>query len=405
MEPLAMVQPAQDVARAWSTVISSDGELRHNPAFAAQLAVGFPTWRRAGENVGAGAGVAQLHGAFMNSPTHSANILGDFQWVGIGVRSVGSRLWVTANFVSTTTPIAWKLRTPVTRLGAASDPDSSALVSARIPSGTATAVVVARADQFADALSGGPLAAAHNGSVLLVPRSGVPGSVLSEARRILTANGRVIILGGTAALPPAIEESFRALGLATERISGVDRYSTAVAVAPRVNANPTSMFLVSGVAFPDAVAASGAASASRSPILLVGPKSAPPVTVAYLASQPVVPRVVVGGPAAVSDAAGHAAGMTQRVHGADRYATAVNVANTFFPAASRVVLASGSTFADALVAGPAAARQGAPLILTASAPGSSTYGYIATQGERWVEATVVGNATAVPESVVQLLFS
>ena len=405
MQPLAMVPPVRDVARAWSGVMASDGILRHNPNFSSQIGAALPTWHRAGENVGQGGGMAQLHSAFMNSPKHRDNILGDFQWVGVGVRWAGSKLWVTVNFVSTTTPVGWQTRTPVARITAPSDSDTSVLVSRRLPGGSAAGVVVARADQFADALSGAPLAAAHNGSVLLVPQSGVPAHVIAEARRVLSPGGRVMVLGGTGALPPAIEDAFRSSGLTTERIAGADRFATATAVAPRVNASPGSVFVVSGLSFPDALSASSVAGARRSPIVLVAPNAMPAPTSAYLSTKPLVQRIVVGGPAVVPDAIATLAGATQRVHGLDRYATAVNVANTFFPNASKVVLVSGGGFADALVSAPDASRNGAPLVLTAPRPTSWTYGYLGTQNKRWSEALVVGNTAALPDSAVQLLFS
>ena len=69
------------------------------------------------------------------------------------------------------------------------------------------------------------------------------------------------------------------------------------------------------------------------------------------------------------------------------------------------MLVSGGGFADALVSAPAAGRSGAPLVLTAPRPNSWSYGYLATQNKRWVEATVVGNTAALPDSAVQLLFS
>ena len=405
MQPLAMVPPVRDVARAWSGVMASDGILRHNPSFSDQIAAALPTWHRAGENVGQGSGMAQLHSAFMNSPKHRDNILGDFQWAGVGVRWAGSKLWVTVNFVSTTTPVGWVTRTPVTRVTSPSDSDSSVLVSRRLAGSSAAGVVVARADQFADALAGAPLASAHNGSVLLVPQSGVPANVIEEARRVLAPGGRVMILGGPAALPAAIEDAFRASGLTTERIAGPDRYATASAIAPRVNQAPGSVFVVSGHSFADALSASSVAGARRSPILLVAPDAVPAATAGYLQTKPLTPRIVVGGPAVVSDAVAALVGVTQRVHGPDRYATAVNVANTFFPSASKVALVGGGGFADALVSAPDAARRGAPLILTAPRPNSWTYGYLATQNKRWTEALVVGNTAALPDSAVQFLFS
>lgn len=66
----------------------------------------------------------------------------------------------------------------------------------------------------------------------------------------------------------------------------------------------------------------------------------------------------------------HASGETaswkiDRVAGADRYGTAALLsARTFPDGAAEVVVASGETFADALAAGPAAARRNGPLLLT-----------------------------------------
>jgi putative cell wall-binding protein len=405
MPALAMAPPARDVARAWSGVMASEGRLFHNPDFSSQLGARITNWRRAGENVGVGGSVTQLHQAFMNSPGHRDNILGSFQWAGVGVRWSDGRLWVTVNFVATSGGTAWETRTPLTRLAAASDSDSSVLVSRRVPGGSAAGVVVARSDQFADALAGAPLASAHGGSVLLVPPDRVPSNVLDEIRRVMAPGGRIMILGGPGAVGAGAEADLRGLGMPTERIAGPDRWSTAAAIAPRVSANPGRIFVVSGQAFPDATSAAAVAAGQKAPILLVGPNAVPAATNAYLATQAATEKVVVGGPAAVSDAVVGAVRASRRVHGADRYATSVNLANTYFPSASRVVVAPGGSFADALVAGPEAARLGGPLILTAPSPNSFSYGYIGTQNRRWTAATTVGDAGEIPDSALALLFS
>jgi len=405
LTPLAMAPGARDVARSWSGVMAASDDLHHNPAFSSQLAQRFPTWRRAGENVGVGGGVAQLHQAFMNSPKHRDNILGQWQWAGVGVSWDNGTLWVTVNFLSTTSAIPWETRTPVTRLVGASDSDSSVLVSRRLPAGSAAGVVVARSDQFADALAGAPLASVHRGSLLLVPPSGVPSNVSGEIQRVLAPGGRIMILGGSNAVDAGAEASLRGLAFPTERIAGADRFGTAAAIAPRVNARPSRAFIVSGESFPDATSTAAVASAQRAPILLVGPKAVPATTTAWLAANPAAERVVVGGPAAVADAVSAAVRAARRVHGPDRYATSVNLANTYFPTASSVVLAPGESFADALVAGPEAARLGAPLILTAASPNSWTYGYVGTQNRRWTSATTVGSTGRISDATMALLFS
>jgi len=62
-------------------------------------------WVTLGENVGVGSTVDSLHSAFMNSPSHKANILhGTFNNVGVGVKSSGGRMWVTVIFEARSNP-------------------------------------------------------------------------------------------------------------------------------------------------------------------------------------------------------------------------------------------------------------------------------------------------------------
>ena len=92
------------VARAWSGVMNDRDRMAHNPDLGRQVK---GSWTRLGENVGytmkTGASAAELvrrlHTAFMNSPGHRANVLGDYNRVGVGVRMAADRtMWVTVNF-------------------------------------------------------------------------------------------------------------------------------------------------------------------------------------------------------------------------------------------------------------------------------------------------------------------
>lgn len=92
---------ADAVARSWSGRMAQSGSLAHNPSLASDVDRMVTTqWTRLGENVGVGWDVPGLHAAFMNSPGHRANVLGDFNRVGIGVvRNPDGRLWVTFVFI------------------------------------------------------------------------------------------------------------------------------------------------------------------------------------------------------------------------------------------------------------------------------------------------------------------
>jgi uncharacterized protein YkwD len=83
------------VARSWAATMASSNTLKHNPNLTSQIT----NWRYAGENVGVGGNVPQLHQAFMDSPAHKANILDrDYTQVGVGVVMGGGRMWVVEVF-------------------------------------------------------------------------------------------------------------------------------------------------------------------------------------------------------------------------------------------------------------------------------------------------------------------
>ena len=85
------------VAQRHSAKMAKLNRLHHNPNLVKD--VGDMPWKILGENVGVGSTVNTLHKAFMNSPSHRANILRSaYRLVGIGVVSSGGRTWVTVVF-------------------------------------------------------------------------------------------------------------------------------------------------------------------------------------------------------------------------------------------------------------------------------------------------------------------
>ena len=104
LEPLVPNLELQGIARTWSVAMDAADLLSHNPSYAEEYG---GHWRTMGENVGRstypGASAARfvevLHQAFMDSPGHRANILGDYNQVGVGVLVDRSTMWVTVNFL------------------------------------------------------------------------------------------------------------------------------------------------------------------------------------------------------------------------------------------------------------------------------------------------------------------
>ena len=100
LEPLARDPGLDVVARDWSDQMALTGNFVHRPDLAAAIATVEPAWERAAENIGWTTSSVQLmHDSFMNSPGHAANVLGDYNRVGIGVVHDDGVLWVTVNFL------------------------------------------------------------------------------------------------------------------------------------------------------------------------------------------------------------------------------------------------------------------------------------------------------------------
>ncbi|MGB5565383.1 MAG: CAP domain-containing protein [Acidimicrobiia bacterium] len=95
LPPVSMHSDLVPDARSHSAEMMAAGQIYHS----SNLAGVASGWEALGENVGAGPSVDSLHSAFMNSAGHRANILGDYNYVGVGVAGEGDVLWVTVIFM------------------------------------------------------------------------------------------------------------------------------------------------------------------------------------------------------------------------------------------------------------------------------------------------------------------
>ncbi|SDQ67377.1 cell wall-binding repeat-containing protein [Quadrisphaera sp. DSM 44207] len=272
--------------------------------------------------------------------------------------------------------------------------------------GGAGEVVVASGQDFPDALAAGQVAAGAGGPLLLVPRDGVlPAGVREELARL--APQRIRVVGGTSAVSDAVLAQLEALA-PTQRLSGRDRYDTAAVAASTTGRAGGTVFLASGTGYADALAGGALAARNGDALLLSAPGTLPAPTADALRVLRPGRVVLLGGTASVSDAVRDAVAAAvpdaalQRWAGADRYATAADVAAHGHPSgASTVVLTSGRDFPDALAGAPAAGAAGAPLLLVDSTcvPAATAAALRSLSPERVV---VLGGLRAVAASAADL---
>lgn len=90
------------VARQWAATMAGQGRIFH----ASDLSQGVGAdWQKLGENVGVGNDVPRLFQAFVDSPSHLANLVDpSFTRVGVGVVNAGGRLYTAHRFMALAPP-------------------------------------------------------------------------------------------------------------------------------------------------------------------------------------------------------------------------------------------------------------------------------------------------------------
>ena len=205
--------------------------------------------------------------------------------------------------------------------------------------------VLARADDYADALAGSSLAYGV-APLLFTPSTGpLAAATRGELQRLVPAGEDVFLLGGSAALPASLDGELEALGYRPVRLAGQNREETAVRVADQLHqtlpqlgvAVPPIAILATGFNWPDAAGGGSLSSFFGIPVLLSSRDALPPATREALGRLPVDTLIVLGGTTVISDAtaadASQAAGLgpedTVRLAGLDRFQTAIAVSSFF----------------------------------------------------------------------------
>lgn len=259
-------------------------------------------------------------------------------------------------------------------------------------------IIIARSDDYADALAATPLADVLDAPVLINPTAALDARNAAEIQRLAGLRGNKVrvtvhLLGGTNALSHAVENAIDAIpGVDyTLRYQGIDRYETAVNIAwvtvqaygilsgaDIYNINP---YVTTGTNFPDALAAGAAAADNDGVVLLtageqmdkrgftdqfltdlndwVNDDSGP----WWLQDINTNENFAVGGPAVRALRAADVR-VAAEYNGRDRYETAVLVAEGTFDDPTNFAVVSGQNYPDAVVASAYIANADGPLLLS-----------------------------------------
>jgi FtsP/CotA-like multicopper oxidase with cupredoxin domain/putative cell wall-binding protein len=243
---------------------------------------------------------------------------------------------------------------------------SKAMFTGALPAGSG--LVLAPGTTYQEALCGAPLAAAYGGPVLLTATAGLNPAVRAEILRLNP--GFVVCIGLSDAIKNAVQTALPTATVTAIRGSAGSVYDMSRQVA---NALKTKMgglstataIITRGDSFPDATSVSPLAAAKKWPILLTGSSTTLNLSTRLaLGELGITKAIKVGTYAALPTTVAGLANLS----GGNRYQTNVNLANwakanaglTF----ADIGIAPGTTFPDALAAGPYLAKNNGILLLT-----------------------------------------
>lgn len=162
--------------------------------------------------------------------------------------------------------------------------------------------VLARGDEFADALAGSSITLASAPLLFSNSDTGLAPETAAELQRVLAPGAPVLVLGGEVALPAQVDADLQGLGFQSERLAGSVREETAVAIASaltQLNAEidyvAPSVVLASSYVWYDAITAGSLAAGEAAPVLLTGAEELAPSTRAALEQLDPEKLYVVGG--------------------------------------------------------------------------------------------------------------
>jgi len=285
------------------------------------------------------------------------------------------------------------------------------------PQGTSS-VVLARSDDFPDALAGVPLAAQLDAPVLLTSPQGLDSRLTAALQALHPA--KIYLLGGEGALSAKVSADLNTLGWDTGkqiRLSGANRYATAASIAQASTGANSAVAIATGDNFPDALSIASIAGQEKMPVLLTSKTQIPPETMAALKKMKPTQVYLIGGTGVIS--ASVAKGISSnlnlssssvvRLAGATRYDTMAAVGKAFDGQIKGLSFATGEDFPNALTGAALAVHQNQTLVLL---PTTSLENYPALKEfiachlpQAVTQPYLSGDLTAIPQVIEDQLNS
>lgn len=194
-------------------------------------------------------------------------------------------------------------------------------------------------------------------------------------------------------------------------ISGSNRYNTAIEISKHFSYVDT-VIIALGNDFPDALSAGPLSYSLNAPILLAQTNRVSQSTLDEISRLGATNAIILGGPAAITEDVVNqikGAGITniKRIYGTNRYWTAVAVGEYLYEQQlgstgskrEYAILASGTSFPDALAAASLASIDGRPILLTSATKlHPETKRFLQEEGVKYV--SVIGGPSVISDEII-----
>lgn len=180
-------------------------------------------------------------------------------------------------------------------------------------------VILANADNYADALAASSYASSIDAPILLIKNSTLNRELTSEIERLSAKN--IIIVGGESAISDDVKKDFSNKNV--ERVAGENRFETSQKLAEKTinNGYKDSMIIVDGKNFPDALSANSLLKKYKGAVILVDDSASGLKNVEFAKNKKLKKNLIIGGEASVSKNIENNIDSTVRIAGNNRYET------------------------------------------------------------------------------------
>jgi putative cell wall-binding protein len=340
--------------------------------------------------------------------TPNAAALANLRGTGDSCSSYGNRnFWVFYTDWFGDTQATYPPGVTTDRIGGKDRYDVSVAISAQNFPDPVSTVYIATGTNYPDALSAAPAAAKAGAPLLLVPSTFLPASVRTEIQRLQPTE--IVVVGGPGSVSPEVFTTLSGLTTTISRMSGTDRYEASRNVTANAFVDgATVAYVATGETYPDALSASAAAGSIDAPVILIPGRAATldPATFELIESLGVTEIRIAGGPASVNVALETQMATipgvvtVRRLTGPDRFYVSGNTNRDAFTTSTRVYLASGLNYPDALSGAAVAGAQNAPLyVIPTTCIPSYVIQDIINLGA--TQVTVLGGPATVSSKVLQ----